>query len=346
MLIYGIQILEVREKGLTWFLNQFNFVGNEAEAQFQKEIFEVWLLSILFKSILHTKPILTFLGPQGSGKTTCNKLIGRLFLGNNFNVSGLRTDKEDAFVASITNRIFYSIDNADSRVTWLEDALARYATGETFRLRRLYSTNEEVSYKPRAILMLTSRDPHFRRPDVAERLLIMRLNRLEKFKDEDSLFNDLSNNRSIIMGDLLNKAGEALESLKVVPAPQLGFRMADFASFGWRIYKSKGIEKRWEEIMDWLVKQQSAFASEGDSLIEIIKMIVGTGIETPVTTGDLFTQGKTIAEEQNLPFPKTPQSFGRRFWEMQRVIELELDVKIKQTSIGGGKKAVVFQKVE
>ena len=82
-------------------------------------------------------------------------------MGKEFEVSGLRKEKEDAFVAAVTNRVLYAIDNADTRVDWLEDALARYATGEAFRFRRLYTTNEEVSYRPRAILMLTSRDPLF-----------------------------------------------------------------------------------------------------------------------------------------------------------------------------------------
>jgi len=335
----------VEGKGLEWLFDRLNFAGSLQQIFDQKEIFKVWLMSLFFKGILHTKPIPTFLGPQGSGKTTFCRIIGRLLLGSQFNVSGLRPDKEDAFIASITNRILYAADNADSRVKWLEDALARYATGETFRMRRLYTTNEEVSYKATAVLMLTSRDPHFRRADVAERLLPFHLFRLEHFQDEESFFSDLYGMRPLILGDLLRMAGDIVEAIKTTQSPKLPFRMADFASFGWRIYKHKGMENTWIEILERLEKSQADFASEGDSMIETIRKVYEEGIEGPVLTGDLYQKCKVVAEADALPFPRTPQSFGKRFWDLQRVIELELGVKIISNPGHDRKIEITFKKV-
>lgn len=330
---------------LRWFMTKFNFAGDQQKVADQKTILLVWLLSLFFRSILPTKPIPTFLGPQGSGKTTCCRMIGRLFLGPHFNVSGLRDDREDAFIASITNRTFHGIDNADTRVKWLEDALARYSTGETFRMRRLYTTNEEVSYQAKAILMLTSRDPHFRRPDVAERLLPFHLSRLENFQDEESLFLELYKYRPLILGDLLEIAGEVTKVIKSIPQPRLPFRMADFASFGWRIHKSWGKETAWFDILQRLEKSQAEFASEGDVIIETLSQVISSGFDGPISTGELYQECRTVAEKSDLPFPRTPQAFGKRFWELQRMVELELGVKIMKESAHGGKINVSFKKV-
>ena len=71
--------------------------------------------------------------------------------------------------APVADRVVLGLDNADSRVPWLPDALATYATGQRYRLRKLYTTNEELAYTPRAILLISSRDPRFNRADVVER---------------------------------------------------------------------------------------------------------------------------------------------------------------------------------
>ena len=47
------------------------------------------------------------MGPQGSGKSTACRLIGRFLLGEEFDVSGIRKEKEDAFIAAITNRVIH-----------------------------------------------------------------------------------------------------------------------------------------------------------------------------------------------------------------------------------------------
>jgi hypothetical protein len=251
-------------------------------------------------------------------------------LGPRFDVTGLHRDKEDAFVAAITNRTVVALDNADSRIPWLEDALATYATGRRYQLRRLYTTNEEVSYEPRATLMLSSRDPQFNRPDVAERLLPLYFERPDRYRDEASIFDELAARRGAIWGHLLTRLGAIADSLHGRPAPPpLAFRMADFAAFGWRVFSEHAAE--WEALLERLEHAQAAFASDGDGLVDVLRLLVERdGTLGPIEVGDLFKVGAKVAEEKGLNFPKNANTFGRRLTNTRRVIELELGVRFRE----------------
>ncbi|HLI30795.1 MAG TPA: hypothetical protein VKV79_06830, partial [Terriglobia bacterium] len=291
-----------------------------------------------------TRIIPAFLGPQGSGKTSAMRMIGTLFCGAQFDVTGLSRDREDAFVAAVSNRVIVALDNADSRIQWLEDALATYATGLRYRLRRLYSTNEEVSYSPRAMLLLSSRDPHFRRPDVAERLLPFYFKRPEAYLPESVIFNELFKWRGHIMGELLAKAGKIADSLAGVKLPALQFRMADFASFGDAVARAGGKDDEWLALLTKLERTQMNFASEGDSLIEILRSILDTeGTIGPIDTGALYKKCAALAESESLPIARTAAGFGKHLANVRRVIEVELEAKFTEER-SGWRRYVTIQK--
>jgi hypothetical protein len=259
-------------------------------------------------------------------------------------VTGLSRDREDAFVAAISNRVVVALDNADSRIQWLEDALATYATGLRYRLRRLYTTNEEVSYQPRAILMLSSRDPHFRRPDVAERLLPVNFKRPEAYQPESALFGELAKRRGQIMGELLTRAGKIADSLANVALPAMKFRMADFASFGWIVAHSPGQHEEWENLLSKLERGQIEFASEGDSLVIVLASILATeGKIGPVDVGGLYRRCSALAESESLPFAKSAQGFGKHLSNMKRVIEIELGAIFTEERGAGNRRFVAIQ---
>src|SRR5262249_26171553 len=149
-----------------------------------------------------------FLGRQGSGKSTGERLIGRLISGPQFEVMLVQRDRQDDFTAAVTNLVICGLDNADSRAPWLEDALATYATGVRYQRRRLFTTNERVSYDPTAIVMISSRDPHFNRPDVAERLLPFYFERPTAYQPEETIFRELELRRDAIWGALLTQVAQ------------------------------------------------------------------------------------------------------------------------------------------
>ncbi len=312
---------------LQWFLNLFMFSNSPLTADESRTLLLIWLVQQFFPALRRTRMTPAFLGPQGSGKSTATRIVGRLLVGPTFEVTGLQRNREDAFTATITNRIVVGLDNADSSIPFLPDALARYATGQRHQLRKLYTTNEEASFSQRAILMISSRDPKFNRPDVAERLLPLNFDRPKEYRPEFEIFDELEKRRSAILGSLLLRAGEIADALPAHPAKSLRFRMADFASFGERVSASLGKSPDWIKLLDRVEKAQAEFASDGDGVVDALRVLLTQESIKGMPVGDLYQKCEQIANSRGYIFPKSKQSFGRRLSSMRRVIEIELGVR-------------------
>ncbi|MGH9357709.1 MAG: hypothetical protein ACRD1O_00870 [Terriglobia bacterium] len=183
--------------------------------------------------------------------------------------------------------------------------------------------------------MLSSRDPHFRRPDVAERLLPFYFKRPENYLPESTLFNELLKRRGGVMGEVLTKAGTIADCLVGASLPALQFRMADFASFGAAVAHADGRDDEWMTLLEKLEKAQMNFAGEGDSLIQILRGIIDSeGVIGPTDTGSLYKKCAALAESECLPFARTAAGFGKHLTNMRRVIEIELPAKFIEERSG------------
>jgi len=315
----------------------------------QRVLLLMFLLGVFFPHLRRTRMVPAFLGAQGSGKTSSMRRLGCLLVGSRFEVTSLSEKREDAFVAAICNRTVCGLDNADSRVQWLEDALATYATGMRYRLRKLYTTNEEVSYEPKAVLLISSRDPQFNRPDVAERLLTLHFDRPARYVPESSLFAELEARRGAVWGDLLALVAKTADGIDAHPAPAMNFRMADFAAFGWRAFAANGWDTTsWDGILTRLTQSQMRFASDGDGVVSALRMLLQTEPLPigPIPAGDLYRRLLPIAEKEFLPFPKAANGFSRRLSNLRRVIEVELGVRLLEGEAHGGFKHVTLTAME
>jgi hypothetical protein len=331
-------------RNLDWYLDRFLFADHgQLERKDQQVLFLVNLMYQFFQARRRTRLVPAFLGPQGSGKTTGMRLAGRLLLGRDFDVTGLHREREDAFIAAITNRVVVALDNADSRIRWLEDDLATYATGVRYRLRQLFTTNAEDSYAPRAILMLSSRDPHFQRPDVAERLLPHHFERPREYVAESVLFRELASRRGAIWGELLTMLAAIADHLTDNEAPAVPFRMADFAAFGWLVFNQNAKASEWLKLLKRLEAAQMNFASEGDALVSILRTLIERdGTIGPIEVGALFRKCAEVAEAELPPMPQTVQGFGMKLTNLHRVIEVELAARFAEDHGHRGKRFVTL----
>jgi hypothetical protein len=337
---------------LDWFWSQFLFKEPyDTETELSRDeictLLEVWLLQLLFPELRRTRMIPAFLGDQGGGKSTAMRLFGRLIVGPRFEVIGIKKNNDKDWVAAVTNRIFTGFDNADSHVEWLPDELARYATGQNYDMRELFSDNEMLSFQTRANIMLTSRDPYFNRPDVAERLLTFYFARPkdEEYIEELEIFEELVRRRDRIWGELLTKAAGFVDTLDLTKKVRVKFRMADFGSFGLRLL---GEERRleWENVLCKLTKAQSRFATRDDSITAVLRVLLDeyNGVIGPISTGSLYELGKPKADNLKLYWPATAGGFGKMIDGLKTAMSIALDATITVTEkVTANKRYITIQ---
>ncbi len=301
-----------------------------------RDLLFVWMLSLFFPELHPTKIIPAFIGPQGSTKTTTARRFGLQLLGERFNVGHLESSErgEQAFIATLCGKPFAAFDNADAPIRWLPDRLATYATGHEFELRELYTTNTLVIHRPVAHLVITSRDPHFRRPDVAERLLICRLARPERFVPESTVIRQTVERRDGVWSDLLDLLNHALIALRQVPeAATSNCRMADFAAFGWRLSHARGGAEaagRFYSALARIEEEQAQYATEEDQVAVCLGLWTDSrgNLGREVDTGTLYRELEELAKAEGLLLPKTSAALGKHLHLSRRPLETALNLKI------------------
>ncbi|MDP3703932.1 MAG: DUF3854 domain-containing protein, partial [Candidatus Omnitrophota bacterium] len=301
-----------------------------------RDLLFVWMLSLFFPELHPTKIIPAFIGPQGSTKTTTARRFGLQLLGERFNVGHLEASErgEQAFIATLCGKPFAAFDNADAPIRWLPDRLATYATGHEFELRELYTTNTLAIHRPVAHLVITSRDPHFRRPDVAERLLICRLARPERFVPESAVIRQTLERRNGVWSDLLDLLNQALTALRQVPdAAPSNCRMADFAAFGWRLSCARGGAEAASGFYSSLARieeEQAQYVTEEDQVALCLGLWTASGgnLGRAVETGTLYRELEELARTEGLLLPKTSAALGKHLHLSRRALETALNLKI------------------
>ena len=157
---------------------------HDMEPEEYSEMVRVWAQSLAFTSLMYARPILLLLGGSSCGKTTLARLLGRLLVDPAFNVDAIERDGESDFWTTVASQQVVAYDNADSKLGWMEDALARVSTSSQRRKRALYTDDVLHSSPTECHIMITARTPFFRREDVASRLLVARMARIEARRSE------------------------------------------------------------------------------------------------------------------------------------------------------------------
>ena len=124
------------------------------------------------------------------------------------------------------------------------------------------------------------------------------------------------------------------------PVKALQFRMADFASFGERVFAPHGKSADWIDLLARLERAQTEFASEGDGLVDALRFLLDKEQVEEVPISELFQKCRSVAESRGFIFPRSCQSFGRRLSSTRRVIEIELGVRFQESRVHGGQRVV------
>ncbi len=290
-----------------------------------KDLFHVYLYAMYFEKLLPTKPIVLITGEKGSGKSFAGRAIKKVLIGAKADVDiGVAADERSAR-AAFTHNYFVCMDNVDGMVDWLGNLLASVSTGAVIRMATLYKTNQESEFEPHCFVMINSRDPaSLRRDDIADRLLILEVDRHTKFIPESQILGELALKRGAIRSEMLVNLNRIVAKLKkektAAPSAQ---RLADFAVLAGtiaRVLKLPGAMRALQK-MD---ETRNSFVLDGDPLIgALLNYTVEPDRPEWIATGPLFAVLETYGDFGRM----TARSFGRKLKNVQSNLVKHLTIE-------------------
>ncbi len=308
------------------------FVGALTEDE-QKSLLLLMIYVIFFESLHPTKPVVVVTGSKGSGKTDLCRNIGRILFGKTFNVTRFRNDERD-FITTCAHNYLIVLDNLEEKAKWLMDMVAIIATGGETKLRELHTTCTQIVIKLTSFLFLNAIDPKLRRDDIADRLLIIQLDRLNKFKSETEIENEIREASPKIWGEILLNLNGIIRCLKKDETiPPGKFRLQDFENFAKRICANP---EEIEATLEKLEGLRSEYSLQNDNLCLFLdkwldkeSIAGGSNIGLHVTAKELLFSFQEIAKIEKLDFfYSTPNALGKKIHqiepELKRLFELEV----------------------
>ncbi|MGP3773217.1 ATP-binding protein [Streptomyces sp. SDT5-1] len=205
-------------KGIDLLLRLCNFAGAETEC-----LALAWLIGCLGPSVPVPAPFLT--GPQGAGKSTGGRMLVRIIEGMSGDLRRAPKDEEN-LTAAVAAGWVTALDNLSHLTPDLSDAMCCIVTGAENVKRALYTDGDVVRARYRRPLLMTGIDVGVIRPDLAERLLPLRLERPKVRRTEAELWAEYEEILPVVLGSLLDLTVKVRAADAEIPTD---LRMADFA---------------------------------------------------------------------------------------------------------------------
>lgn len=307
----------------------------------QKMALVIWAFALAFPDLMPTKPLLMIEGVKGSGKTSAVKLLQLILMGASRPMI-IRKSKEDDFGVILLRSPIAMFDNVDAYIDWVPDAIAAYTTGAVWNSRKLYTDDEQLVIKPHAFIAVATRNPaSFRRDDVADRCIILRLERRRTFTAEAALTQQVIDNRPALLGEYLWYVGQIVRELRAVQgfAMDQTDRMADFAALGHVIARVMG----WEAdavnaMLEAMQGERDTFISEDDPLVELLQRWLAyrprggrSNIGRTISALDLHSELETLAQGGMIEWRDSVRVLQQKL----RTTNIERAFHIQISNVGG-----------
>ncbi|GFH64572.1 MULTISPECIES: ATP-binding protein [Streptomyces diastaticus group] len=205
-------------KGIDRLLRLTNFATAETES-----LALAWLVGCLEPSVPVPAPFLT--GPQGAGKSTAGRMLLRIIEGMTGDLRRAPKD-EESLITAVAAGWITALDNLSHLAPDLSDLMCCVVTGAESIKRALFSDGDVYRSRYRRPLLLTGIDVGVIRPDLAERLLTLRLERPKVRRTEAELWAEFGEALPVILGSLLDLTVTVRAAQAETPTD---LRMADFA---------------------------------------------------------------------------------------------------------------------
>jgi hypothetical protein len=256
--------------------------------------------------------------------------------------------KEDPdFGVKILRSPIAIIDDVNDPVEWLRDTLCTYVTGGKWSRRKLFSDDTEHVIKPEAFLAITTNNPQtFRQGQVADRCLILRLERRAQksgYTPANQLFEQATYWRPELQGEWLYWLNEIVRELRRPQAMTTSkYRMADFAHLahliGRVLNQPAGPPGDWtpeaiEEMLGAMQAERDSLVTEGDPMIDLIDkwLEITTNVGREMRIADFHRELAAIAKVQNnAMFFKSPKGLAARLREAGGALAHHFEIERRQ----------------
>lgn len=329
---FGLRLDRFQDQSLIneYLVARANFAppdsDNPVDEDQQRLLLLLYFYSLFFESALKDKPIACFLGLMASGKSTTATAIGKILFGDSFTGKNLPNDVKDLKVV-VGRNYYYEIDNLDSVVSRnMCDILAATATGAGSEDRTLFTNEATTVTEPHCFLVITSREPKFKRPDVVDRLLIFRMKRINEPVSGRWLFRTLLERRDDIMAEVISNLNSIVFMLNQSRAVEMAqgsnyqppkniFRIADWEDW------AKKICSLWPRIqfqmaLEAMAAEKAGMTIDEDYVFQIIHYIVqDTGDDIrEMSAAQLYSRMRQAASLMEL------EDFQRRYPSAMSVV--------------------------
>lgn len=213
--------LAIPEKGGT--LDALWAVVNMPAAE--RPLFAGWLTTCLYPHGPY--PLATLVGPPGSAKTATARVATDIVDATVVTGAAGAESLVDLMIAA-QNRHLIVFDNVSKLEQWLQDGCCRLSTGGALTRRRLYSDGEEVVFRAKRPILITSVGDVITAPDLLDRALRFELPALAQRRPEAELDAEFAAVRGKITGLLMDGVASILRNIGstcIADLPRLG----DFA---------------------------------------------------------------------------------------------------------------------
>jgi hypothetical protein len=274
-----------------------------------------WMVASMISDIPH--PILMLGGGQGTGKTTAARMIVGVLDASD---APTRTQPRDpeSYALSVAGSWATVFDNVSTIPEWQSDALCKTVTGDAFTKRKLYADRELSVVSFRRVLAITTIDAGALRGDLADRVVLVELDKIDKSRrrGEGEIKASFEELRPRIFGAFCSLLARVLKNLPHVMLKELP-RMADFAKVLDALDMDLGTERlatylgQGERLADDVV--------EGDAVGTAIRGFMESRTGWSGTMKELLEA--ITPEDPPRDFPKSPRKLASRVKRLSPALE-------------------------
>ena len=212
------------------------------------------LISFLVASLVPhiNKPILAISGPAGSGKSECTRVLKTLMDPTTPVSMPPIASTGELDKLALTSAVM-AFDNLSSMKDNVANHFCRLATGAGVRIRKLYKTNDYITFEAIRPIIVNGISQIITQSDLLNRAIPIELSPIEKRITDDEYREGFSNARPRLLGamfDLLAKAMNIHPTITRTSWP----RMGSFARWGYAVCEALGDGYTGESFMDAYAK--------------------------------------------------------------------------------------------